>query len=282
MSETLSISVLIRTYNSAKPLTRLLSKLVLAPGDEVLVVDSGSQDLTRDVAERFGARFIQAPLPFNYSKSLNAGFVVAKNPLVHVLSSHVIPTVPDLLDQMRKLALSHTEDIAAFYGPAGISGRDDLKLGNDDTILFQQDEYPKYLGIVGNANALYRLSAWKKLPFDEAIRTDEDKTWAREALQAGYRLAYAPLASVLNKSNYPLGYMFRKGQSDARAVKNKDADPMTLRQLAGGLKKMLFRKLSGEIDLGNWIRYSAHIFGQYSGSRQEKDNTPRTDPNIRP
>ncbi len=277
-----SISVLIRTYNSEKPLARLLSKLVLMPGDEVLVVDSGSQDLTRDVAARFGARFVEAPLPFSYSKSLNAGFVVAKNPLVHVVSSHAVPTVPDLLDRMRKLASNHPETVAAFYGPAGISGRDDLRLGNDKAIVFQQNDYPRYLGIIGNANALYRLPVWKKLPFDETIRTDEDKTWAREALNAGYQLAYAPSAPVLNKSNYSLGYMFRKGQSDARAVKKDDAVPMTLWQLGGGLKKMLFRKLSGEIDCGNWIRYSAHILGQYSGSRLEKDNTPRTDPNIRP
>ncbi|MEO5713796.1 MAG: glycosyltransferase family 2 protein [Luteolibacter sp.] len=277
-----SISVLIRTYNSEKTLARLLSKLVLAPGDEVLVVDSGSQDLTSDVAARFGARLIQAPLPFSYSKSLNAGFKVAKNPLVHVLSSHAIPMVPDLLDRMRKLALEHTAEVAAFYGPSGISGRDDLGTSSDKAIMFQQDEYSKYSSAVGNANTLYRHAAWLEIPFDEGIRTDEDKTWARCALQAGYLLAYAPSAPVLNKSNYSLAYMFRKGQSDARAVKIADAPPMSIRHLCGGLKKMLFRKLSGEIDFGNWIRYSAHIFGQYSGSRLVKDNTPRENSRTRP
>lgn len=276
----LPISVLIRTYNSEKTLPRLLTKIELAPGDEVLVVDSGSNDATREVAARFGARFIEAPLPFNYSKSLNAGFRVAKNPLVYVMSSHAIPMVAGLLDIMRKLASEHSEEVAAFYGPAGISGRDDS--GADEPIVFRQEDYPKYFGLIGNANTLYRLTAWKKLPFDEGIRTDEDKTWARCALQTGCLLAYAPSAPILNKSNYSLAYMFRKGQSDARAVKKDNAPPMTLWQFGGALKKMLFRKLRGEIDWGNWIRYSSHIFGQYSGSRLAKDNTPRRDSRVRP
>lgn len=280
MSFLLPISVLIRTYNSEKTLPRLISKLDLDPEDEVLVVDSGSDDRTRDIALRFGARVIEAPLPFSYSKSLNVGFQAARNPLVHVLSSHAIPMVPDLLAKMRKLASQHPEDVVAFYGPAGISGCDDS--GADQPIAFQQEDYQKHFGIIGNANTLYRLAAWNRIHFDEGIRTDEDKTWARSALQSGFRLVYAPSAPILNKSNYSLAYMFRKGQSDSRAVKKEDAVPMTPWQLGGALKKMLFRKLRGEIDCGNWIRYSAHIFGQFSGSRQTKDNTPRKDPNIRP
>jgi glycosyltransferase involved in cell wall biosynthesis len=275
-----AISILIRSYNSEKTLPRLLGKLDLLPEDEILVVDSGSDDGTREVALRFGARFIEAPLPFSYSKSLNAGFRVAKNPLVHVLSSHALPMVSDLLGRMRALAAALPDDVWAIYGPAGISGRDDL--GVKEPVLFGQADCAKHLCIIGNANTLYRLTAWEKLPFDEGIRTDEDKTWARSALQSGCQLAYAPLAPILNKSNYSLAYMFRKGQSDSRAVKKENAPAMTLWQLGGALKKMLVRKIKGEIDWGNWIRYSAHIFGTFSGSRLEKDNTPRKDPRVRP
>jgi hypothetical protein len=282
MSSRTGISVLIRTYNSEKTLPRLLAKLDLASEDEVLVVDSGSEDGTCEVARRFGANIVEAPLPFSYSKSLNAGFRHARNPLVHVLSSHVIPMVPDLLERTRRLALELPGNVVAVYGPAGITGRDDMKQASALTVIIQSDNFSTYGGACGNANALYRLHAWQKQPFDEGIRTDEDKAWARAALQAGSRLAYAPSIPVLNKSHYPLAYMFRKGQSDARAIKRADASPMTLWQLGGALKKMLFIKLRGETDWGNWIRYSAHIFGQFSGSRQPKDNTPRKDPHTRP
>ncbi len=280
MPEHPAISVLIRTFNSEKPLARLLAKLDLAEGDEVLVVDSASQDATREIAAGLGARVVDAPLPFSYSKSLNAGFNVARNPLVLVLSSHVLPMVPDLLARMRTMAASFPSDVWAIYGPAGISGRDDL--GTKEPVIFGADQYAGKASIIGNANTLYRMEAWHSLAFDEGIRTDEDKTWARAALALGARLAYAPGAPVLNKSSYPLSYMFRKGQSDARAVKADDAPPMSLYQLGGALKKMAVRKLRGEIDWGNWIRYTAHIFGTFSGSRLPKDNTPRKDPNVRP
>jgi glycosyltransferase involved in cell wall biosynthesis len=276
------VSVLIRTFNSEKTLLRLLPKLHLEEGDEVLIVDSGSSDNTRKVASQFSARFVEAPLPFNYSKSLNVGFRAAKNPLVYVLSSHVVPMIPNLVEKMRNLVLSLPQDVVAIYGPGGISGRDHFNLDEDSPYILRELEFDKYQSIIGNANALYRHSAWKEVPFDEGIRTSEDKLWARAILKMGYRLAYAPSAPVMNKSLYSLAYMFRKGQSDARAEKNEDTTPMQLWQLAGALKNLFLKKILGEINYGNWIRYSAHIFGQYSGSRLKKDNTPRTNRLQRP
>jgi len=270
-----SISVLIRTFNSEKTLLRLLPNLHLEADDEVLIVDSGSSDQTQKVASQFSARFIEAPLPFNYSKSLNVGFRAAKNPLVYVLSSHVVPMIPNLLGKMRYLFTFLPQDVAAIYGPGGILGRDHLNFGNEPLYIFQQPEFSQYQSIIGNANTIYRHSAWQKNPFDEDIRTSEDKIWARVILEVGYRLAYAPSVAVVNKNQYSLGYMFRKGQSDARAEKHEDEPPMQLWQLAGALKNLFVKKFLGEIDYGNWIRCSAHAFGQYSGSRLEKDNTPR-------
>jgi len=270
------VSVLIRTFNSEKTLLRLLPNLHLKEGDEVLIVDSGSSDNTRKVASQFSARFVEAPLPFNYSKSLNVGFRAAKNPLVYVLSSHVVPMIPNLLEKMRDLFISLPQNVVAIYGPGGILGRDHLNLGNEPLHIFQQADFSKYQSIIGNANTVYRYSAWHKNPFNENIRTSEDKIWAQVTLQLGYRLAYAPSAPVMNKSQYSLAYMFRKGQSDARAEKNEDTPPMQLWQLAGALKILIVKKLLGEIDYGNWIRCSAHAFGQYSGSRLGRDNTPQT------
>jgi glycosyltransferase involved in cell wall biosynthesis len=280
MPEPPPISVLVRTFNSEKTLARLISRLDLTVDDEVLVVDSASQDATRDVARRLGAKVVDAPLPFSYSKSLNAGFKVAKTPVVLVLSSHVVPMVPDLLARMRTLAATVPTEVWAIYGPAGISGRDEL--GTREAIVFDADQYAERAVVIGNANTLYRIEAWRKLPFDESIRTDEDKTWARAALALGGRLAYSPEIPVLNKSSYPLSYMFRKGQSDARAIKKEDAPPMTFWQFGAALKQLAAKKLRCEINWGNWIRYTAHICGQFSGSRMPKDNTPRTNPDIRP
>ena len=79
------ISVLIRTYKSAKTLNEALSGISLKHGDEIIIVDSGSTDATLHIAETYGAQIINAPRPFHYSKSLNLGFKAAKN---HWFSVH--------------------------------------------------------------------------------------------------------------------------------------------------------------------------------------------------
>ena len=65
------ISVIIRTSNSAKPLGRLLDRLVKKTDDEFIVVDTHSQDGTLAIAERAGARIIHNTDSFNHARTLN-------------------------------------------------------------------------------------------------------------------------------------------------------------------------------------------------------------------
>jgi glycosyltransferase involved in cell wall biosynthesis len=62
------ISATIITYNEERNLPRAIESLRCA--DEILVVDSGSNDRTLEVAEKFGARVIESPWP-GYSKQKN-------------------------------------------------------------------------------------------------------------------------------------------------------------------------------------------------------------------
>ena len=71
------ISVLIRTFNSAKTLDTVIQRLGLSVQDELIVVDSGSGDATLAVAQQHGARVLSLRGPFNYSKALNVGFEAA-------------------------------------------------------------------------------------------------------------------------------------------------------------------------------------------------------------
>jgi len=268
------ISVLIRAFNSAKTLERLLSKLVLAEGDEILVVDSGSTDATLQIAQRHGAKIIVAPGPFNYSKSLNLGFRAASNPWVLVISSHCIPVVEDFLGIYRRESAAFPEEAVVGYAPSGLSGRSDPALDPFRTVFFAEKEYPRVSRVCGNANTIYRRRAWMELPFDETIRTAEDKLWLMEMLKRGRRFAYIPAARGVNQNQASLRYMFNKGCSDARALRSASFKPMTLRQLAGALKNLAKQAIRERIGWGNWIRYSAHAFGRFAGSHRSQDNTP--------
>src|SRR6266511_1033211 len=133
MKESTAISVLLRTYNSAKTLDRVIGGLGQRELDEVIVVDSGSKDSTLEIAGRHGAKIVIAEGPFNYSKSLNLGFKAAKNPWVLVLSSHSIPVVPALLDVYRQAIARFPSDVVVGYAPNTLTGRSELKLKSQET-----------------------------------------------------------------------------------------------------------------------------------------------------
>lgn len=274
MNNSSSISVLIRTFNSSKTLGKVLLKMELQNNDEIIIVDSGSSDSTLQIAAQYGASIINAPPPFNYSKSLNIGFQAAKNPWVLVISSHCIPMVSDFLKIYRREIMKFPQDIVVGYGPSTLSGKSDPNLPKETTSYFSEKEYQAFSEVCGNGNTIYRTSAWEQLQFDESIRTSEDKIWIAEMVSRGFGFAYLPMVRGLNMSQYSILYMFRKGYRDARALRLPGHRPMKLLHLAGALKNLALPKIKGEISWSNWARYSAHTLGQYFASYQPEDNTP--------
>ena len=123
-----------------------------------------------------------------------------------------------------------------------------------------------------NANTLYRLSAWGATPFDENIRTAEDKEWLKDVMQQGHNVAVIPAARTMNVNQYSLRYMVRKGYSDATA--EPDKTPMSLWGLFIGWGSQVKRFFFDGKPLGNAIRGGALILGQFFGSRQASDNRP--------
>jgi len=269
-----NISVLIRTYNSAKTLYRLLDALMLKHGDECIIVDSGSSDGTLRIAEAYGARIIKAPPPFHYSKSLNLGFAAAKNSWVLVISSHCIPQVPNFLEIYRHEILKFSKEVIVGYGPSTLSGKNDPNLEQIETCIFTANDYERVSRICSNANTIYRKQAWEELPFNEQIRTAEDKIWITEMVAKGYHFAYIPLARGININKGSLLYMFKKGYRDKRSTREKDFRPMGFYHLAGGFKNLTLSFLKKEVDIGNYVRSNAQLLGQFFGSHQKEDNTP--------
>jgi glycosyltransferase involved in cell wall biosynthesis len=268
-SDPVAISILIRTFNSGKTLDRVLSGLALKSGEEYIVVDSGSADSTLAIAESHGARIVHAPGPFNYSKSLNLGFQVSRNPWVLVISSHSISVVPDLLALYRAAARNFSPNLAAAYGPNSLDGHSPF---DDDAIRFYSPEnYMDVYSFCGNGNTLYRRSAWEAVPFNEGIRTGEDKDWLTEIVKKDYHIAFVSSARTINLTQYSLRYMFKKGYSDCLAWPDKSPSIFSyFMALASHTKKFLL----GGMPVGNWIRYSAHIAGRFCASYRSHDNTP--------
>jgi hypothetical protein len=171
--------------------------------------------------------------------------------------------------------------VAVGYAPSTISNKTGAEAAPGVVQFYSAENYLPVDPLCGNGNAIYRRSAWEKLPFDEAIRTAEDKLWMQKLFQQGGRIAYVPAARTLNCNQASLAYMFRKGYSDARARCQKSPESpvaahhaMRVYHLGGALKNLAGQKLRGETSVANWLRYSAHIFGQFFGSRRRQNNRP--------
>jgi glycosyltransferase involved in cell wall biosynthesis len=264
------ISVLIRTFNSAKTLGQVLSRLKLADGDEYVIVDSGSDDQTLAISAEHHANIVRAEGKFHYSKSLNLGFASAKNPWVLVISSHAIPMVPDMLAVYRTEMQNFSPDVVVAYGDSTITGISELRPPMSQTVFCDAADIHMVVAACGNANALYRKIAWEKLPFDETIITAEDKIWLAQALRGGGKAAYVPFVPTRNQSQYSLRYMFYKAFRDVRAG---DHRPMPVWRLAWGLAGMTKKFVCGQINCGSYIRVLAHIMGQFFGSYAKQKNS---------
>ena len=264
-----AISVLIRTFNSARTLGKLFSSLPLSGNDEILVVDSGSTDPTLKIAEKYRAKIIHAPPPFNYSKSLNLGFKEAQHPWVLVLSSHSLPQVDDLLGKFREAIGRFSDEVVAGYGPSLVDQERQFPTG--DLSFFSAGNFSTANQFCTNRNTIYRRSAWELLAFDENVRTAEDKVWASHIVAKGFTLALVPAASTINVNKYSLRYMFWKGYSETMAIPH---EPMSFYNLLRSLRALLKRPLFYGMPLGNWIRCNAVTLGHFFASRAEQDNRP--------
>jgi len=263
------ISVLIRTFNSGKTLPQVLAALPLLPRDELLIVDSGSTDDTLSVAGRHGAHVIRPDGPFNYSKSLNAGFAAARNDWVLVLSSHNIPGSSDMLGRLRSAAAGADDIVVVIYGqhvlwkPAGADAAPEY-------INKTSWEKTGRLPSAGNTLGLYRRVCWQEHRFDESLATAEDLEWFIWAIGRGYCALLLPQAWALYRNQGSLRHMFRKGWSESIQARklihtlpppsNQAVELRNLLICSASLSKKL---LLGRIPPGTWSREVARALGGY-------------------
>jgi glycosyltransferase involved in cell wall biosynthesis len=110
--ESLSLSVVIITFNEEVNLARTLASVAWA--DELVVVDSGSTDRTRDVAESFHARFYVEPWK-GFAAQKNSALAKATGDWVLSLDADE-EVEPALAEEIRK-ALAANPSVAGFWIP---------------------------------------------------------------------------------------------------------------------------------------------------------------------
>jgi glycosyltransferase involved in cell wall biosynthesis len=195
------ISLYIPCYNGERYIARTLEGALRQtyPLDEILVIDDGSQDRTREIASRYPVRIVSHDQNRGLAAARNAGFRNARNELVGSLDADCVAE-PDWLERL----LAHLEDPRV----AAVSGR------LEETVLasladrWRQAHLPEDWGtsVVVNppflfgANGLHRKSVMVEVGgYDEITWPDgcgEDTDISRQMRAKGYNLIYDPAVLV--------------------------------------------------------------------------------------
>lgn len=214
MTFTGTISVVIRVRNEGPALRRVLGALKaqhVIPL-EIIVVDNESSDDSRAIAVEFGVKILDiSRADFTYGRALNLGIRRAAGDFICILSAHSLPIGPSFLQN----ALAPFEDTnVAAVRCLSVTSRAEL----ENWTKFSALEWPVEIETVisrapVNCASMIRRSVWEQIPYDETLAAVEDKFWAFQVLQSGYRIRNSS-AVYLYVKDFSFGEKVRKLNSD--------------------------------------------------------------------
>lgn len=170
------ISIIIPIHNGAKFIKKAIQNILHQnyPAIEILVVDDGSTDNTREVVENL-------PIDVRYFHQPNSGPASARNRAIRDVSGDYIAflDVDDLWPEknlgMLMNELIQNPDLDLVRGYAQLFRLDDE--GNSEYIGNPSESFPNYIGA-----GLYRKSAFDKVGlYDPDLRFGEDGDWFNRA-----------------------------------------------------------------------------------------------------
>ena len=192
-------SIIIRAFNEEKHLPSLLRALSEQRyrDFEVVVVDSGSFDRTREIAQQYADRLVRIRSDdFTFGYSLNLGIRHSTGRFIAIVSAHTLPTSADWLPCL--ILPLRNEKTAMVYGQQ--RGYIDSKFS--ESLDFERTFGPERQVLTppdffaNNANSAIRRDLWEQHPFDETLPGLEDIEWAKFWMEHGYQVVYEPGAGI--------------------------------------------------------------------------------------
>ncbi|HYM49702.1 MAG TPA: glycosyltransferase family A protein [Candidatus Limnocylindrales bacterium] len=218
---TQSISIVIPTRNAGRAFGTALHRIMGQgrPALEILVVDQGSVDGTRHIAEQFpDARFVEAPGLAGGPRLWNRGCQEAKGDLVIFLSQDAVPADGDWLHHLTEPFSDPA--VGAAYGRQRTNEDKDPINAFRLSRRFPEDAQwrrarfgdPVTLHTLrfSIANAALRRSVWQGIRFNEHLPVGADLEWARQVLLASFTVAYVPSATVERTPDRALRSVFHE------------------------------------------------------------------------
>jgi rhamnosyltransferase len=269
------VSVVIRAKDKASTIRDAIAsvKCQTIPV-EVIVLDSGSRDATREIAREMGAQVVSIPGDtFTYGGAINTGLAASSAEYVLIFSAHCALPDPRWLET----ALRHFGDsrVAAVNGAANhrvrlngsLSAEQRLIIGATDDIVVQDRPFYRFYGFSNTASLVCR-SVCSQFPFNEEMMFAEDKEWANRVTQAGHRIVFDAALGTFGTHRRKEGYraLYRRAQGESEALTEVFGDrAWTLRKTVQQAS-LVFAKRSGverfaPFRPANLVEYAGRISG---------------------
>jgi rhamnosyltransferase len=216
-----AVSAVIPTLNGADTLPALLEALERRRGlelAEIVAIDSGSRDGTRELLARWGARVLDlGGRPFGHGSARNRAAAAARGEVLLFLTQDVEPIGGDWLGSL--LEPLNEARVAGVFGrqvPRGASAEETFLAkvnyaGRPRRLTADDARGPLAPGMTlfSNAFGAVRRTVWEALPFPDIVMS-EDQAWALAALRAGHEIRYEPRAAVYHGHRYSFVRAFRR------------------------------------------------------------------------
>lgn len=233
----IKLSIIVLTKNGSTYLEEVLRKVFAQEIEEefeVIAIDSGSIDKTKQILAKFPIRLKEIPpSAFNHGETRNLGAELSKGEYLIYLTQDATPMDGKWLERLvhplqedrlvagafsshRPREGCHLMEKRQILQTELVSGREkrvNRATGNPD---YEINRY-RYIWF-SNTSSCVRKSIWKQFPF-RPLGFAEDQDWAQRVLEAGFKTVYAPDSIVIHSHNYKPIKNFRRHFEHAKAMR---------------------------------------------------------------
>ena len=253
------------------------------PG-EILVVDSSSEDATRDIVASYAGRGVSLDVieraEFNHGATRHRAFMRTVGDYTLFMTQDAVPADDCYIERL-------TAPLGADKAIALVSGR---QLPKSDARRFEQlvrafnypdepsvrgaEDLPSY-GIktffASDVCSAYRRTAYMECGGFAPVNTNEDMLMAARLIAAGHKVAYEPSAAVYHSHNLTPGQQFRRNREVGAFLAVHAGELMGASEIGEGgrLVKAVSAQLLREGQLGEFVAFgfdcAARLFGNRVG-----------------
>ncbi len=298
------VSILIPTKNAGSLFKEVLNSIKNQEYEEaidLLIVDSGSNDETLEIAKKYDARILDIPAhEFNHGLTRNYGIQQSFGDVIVLMTQDAVPQgrlwlkcIVDTFEDERiagvyvkQIPREDADVLTKRTLHDWLTGRDIFSLSGIGCLKEFTELTPaekSHLCVFDDVCSAIRRTAWEQIPFR---RNDfgEDIDWAKTVLQSGWLIAFQPKAAVVHSHDRSLVYLYKRTYMTHRKLYELfqlETMPSVLQLLhsiiAGTIRDLRY-VLIHEPDIKKKVKLSLRVpflltasnLGQYRGARDEK------------